>query len=404
MDKSSFKYYCSICKKEYAITPDIMLCPDCKEDNMEGRPLKGVLKVKLPKSDKNKSLDNYDMFDYLPVEQQYFADIPVGNTMLYSSANINKDTGYKNIYFKYEAGNPSGSLKDRASYLVSAFAKKFNIKNITLASTGNAASSMACIAASADQKAIVFVPASAPKAKLIQCLQYGAELIPVDADYDTAFDLSLHYSQVTGCLCRNTGYNPLTIEGKKTVAFEIAAQIKSDIDYVFVPVGDGVILSGVIKGFSDLYDAGLISKFPYVIAVQAEGSSFIHNAFKYGNYNLAYKANTIADSISVNAARNAYCAVNDLKDIGGNTVTVSDEQILLAQKYLSEKSGLFCEPSSAAAMAGFFNIKNKIGLDKTIVILLTGSGLKDIISAGKAIIFPKIYKPNLEFILSDKRI
>ena len=103
------------------------------------------------------------------------------------------------------------------------------------------------------------MPATAPRAKLVQCLQYGATLIPIQGNYDAAFDLSLKFSERTGFLNRNTAYNPMTIEGKKTVSFEIVAQMPGkQIDYVFLPVGDGVILSGVIKGFLDLQFIGLI--------------------------------------------------------------------------------------------------------------------------------------------------
>lgn len=407
MDINGFKYYCSECKKEYDIKPDLMLCPDCREDDLEGKPLHGVLKVKLPGSLVNSKQvhSNFDLFDYLPVERKYFPDIPVGNSLIYKSPNIKDDTGFNNLYLKFDGTNPSGSYKDRASYLVSAFARKHGINKIVVASTGNAASSMACIAASAGQDAIIFMPSTAPKAKLVQCLQYGASLIPVNGNYDKAFDLSLKFSDKTGYLNRNTAYNPMTIEGKKTVSFEIVQQLPgNDIDYVFVPVGDGVIISGVIKGFCDLLEIGLINKIPKIIGVQSEGSSFIYKGFKENIFDLEYKATTIADSISVDAARNGYCAVADLKSVDGDVVCVTDDEILDAQLYLSKKSGIFCEPSSSVAYAGFNKLKTIIAIDKNIVVLLTGHGLKDINNAMKKIEYPKVYEPDINLIMKEMKL
>ncbi|MDP1994900.1 MAG: threonine synthase [Ignavibacteria bacterium] len=396
---SDFKYLCSECGTQYEITKDLMLCPKCREENLEGKPLKGILKVKLPETLRNSKNENdpFDIHDYLPVEKEYFPNLPVGNTPLIHANNFKSEFGFENVYLKFDGANPTGSYKDRASFLVSAFAKKFGLQEIVLASTGNAASSMAGIAAAAGQKAFIFMPSTAPKAKLVQCLQYGATLIPIQGDYDKAFDLSLKFSEQTGFLNRNTAYNPMTIEGKKTSSFELVSQLKN-IDYVFLPAGDGVVLSGVIKGFLDLQFLGLVKKLPNIIAVQAEGSRFLFDAFHFDKWDLQYKADTVADSISVNVARNGYCAVADLKTVNGDIVLVSDDEILSAQKLLSQKTGIFCEPSSAASFAGLLKMKETISKDATVVCLLTGNGLKDIDSAIKKVNFPKTIPPDLEII------
>lgn len=405
--KNSFKYnyICTNCGRTYAISKDLMLCPQCREENLEGRPLKGILKVKLPEALRNSKEENdvFDIHDYFPVEKEFFPPLPVGNTPLVHAKNFKNELGFENIYLKYDGANPTGSYKDRASFLVSAFAKKFGLQEIVLASTGNAASSMAGIAASAGQKAFIFMPSTAPKAKLVQCLQYGATLIPIQGDYDKAFDLSLKFSEKTGFLNRNTAYNPMTIEGKKTSAFELVSQLKN-IDYIFLPAGDGVVLSGVIKGFLDLQFLGLVKKLPKIIAVQAEGSRFLFDAFHFDKWNLQYKADTVADSISVNVARNGYCAVADLKTVNGDIVLVSDDEILSAQKLLSQKTGIFCEPSSAASFAGLLKMKETISKDATVVCLLTGNGLKDIDSAIKKVNFPKTFPPDLEIIFEELKL
>jgi len=306
-------------------------------------------------------------------------------------------------------------LKDRASELVAAYARKMGYDEIVLASTGNAASSMAGITAAYNLKTTIFLPAAAPEAKLIQCLQYGAKLYRVDGNYDTAYDLSLEYSLKYNKLNRNTAYNPLTIEGKKTVSIEIFNDLAKNIDIIFVPVGDGVILSGVIKGFKDLVYTGVLKKLPKIIAVQSEKSRFIYDGFKNDDFNLNYRSTTIADSISVDIARNGYKAVEDIKDVKGDIILVSDDEILKAQKELSTLAGVFAEPAASTSYAGFLkyfslveendfdnkdsNDKNKnfnpfekgMIKDLNIIILITGSGLKDLKNAAKVIKIPEKY-------------
>lgn len=403
--KNQFKYICNECGTQYEITKDLMLCPACREEILEGKPLKGILKVKLPEAFRNSKSENdlFDIHDYLPVEKEYFPNLPVGNTPLVHASNFQTEFGFENIYLKFDGTNPTGSYKDRASFLVSAFAKKFSLNEIVLASTGNAASSMAGVAAAAGQKAFIFMPSTAPKAKLVQCLQYGATLIPIQGDYDKAFDLSLKFSEQTGFLNRNTAYNPMTIEGKKTSSFELVSQLKN-IDYVFLPAGDGVVLSGVIKGFLDLQFIGLIKNIPKIVAVQANGSRFLFDAFHFDTWDLKYKADTVADSISVNVARNGHCSVADLKIVGGDVVLVSDDEILSAQKLLSQKTGIFCEPSSAASFAGLLKMKETISKEAKVVCLLTGHGLKDVDSAIKKINFPNAFPPDLEIISKELKL
>lgn len=403
--KKLFRYSCSSCGRSFEITKALMLCPNCREHDLEGKPLKGVLYVQLPDNLRNSKneLDSFDLFDYLPVEKEFFPPLPVGSTPLIHASRFKTESHSTNIYLKFDGTNPTGSYKDRASYLVSAFAKKFGLNKIVLASTGNAASSMSGIAASAGQQAIIFMPAAAPKAKLVQCLQYGATLIPIQGNYDNAFDLSLKFSERTGMLNRNTAYNPMTIEGKKTVAFELINQIQK-IDYLFLPAGDGVILDGVVKGFLDLQFIGLLKQLPKIIAVQAEGSRFLFNAFHANKFDFEYKANTIADSISVNIARNGYSAIKNLKEVDGTILLVSDDEILSAQKMLSEKTGIFCEPSSAASFAGTLKMKNEIPSGANAVCLLTGHGLKDIDSAIKKVDFPAPFPADLDLIMKSMKL
>ena len=366
-----------------------MLCPECSSTHKSGQPLNGVLEVEL-----SGTLESNDPLDFLPVEGQYFPAIPVGNTPLWQPEKLQKIYGFPELYLKDDGVNPTGSLKDRASFLVAAFARKHGIREVVVASTGNAGSSMAGVGAAAGLKVKLFLPKTAPQAKMIQALQYGADLVLADKNYDQAFSLSLEYSKRRGGMNRNTAYNPMTIEGKKTVSIEIFKQLKKAPDHVFVSVGDGVIMSGVYKGFRDLLQLGRIDKIPVVHAVQASGSDAICRAMESGDFDGQAEspvraAKTVADSISVDTPSNGHLALKNLKAFGGHCFRVTDEEILSAQKELSSTCGLFSEPAAATAYAGFLKQKAALDSNETCVVLLTGNGLKDINSATAKIVVPE---------------
>lgn len=360
-----------------------MLCDVCGPKTEKGQPLSGILDVRIRGEVSNLA----DPLDLLPVERSYFPAIPVGNTPLWAPQRLRKKLGLKNLYIKDDTCNPTGSLKDRASFLVAAFARKHGIGEISLASTGNAGSSMAGVGAAAGLNVTLFLPKAAPPAKMIQALQYGARVLAVDGNYDKAYELSAEWARQTGGLSRNTGFNPLTIEGKKTVALEIYKDLGRAPDAVFVPTGDGVIISGVYKGFQDLYDLGLIQVFPCIYAVQARGSTAIARAFESGRFEVR-TGDTIADSISVDTPACGLRILQHLRKHKGKCVVVSDQQILKAQLELASSTGLFAEPAAAASYAGLLQEREALDKDAMIVILATGHGLKDPESARQRIKLP----------------
>jgi threonine synthase len=356
-----------------------MVCPVCAAKQETEKPLRGILEVGFEGSLE----DHFRIDDLLCVESSYLPSIPVGNTPLWEPARLRKAYGFPKLYLKDDTLNPTGSLKDRASYLVAGFARKHGLQKVVVASTGNAASSMAGVGAAAGLDITLYIPQSAPKAKLAQAYQYGAQVVRVKGSYDKAYEQSLERSNEATILCRNTAYNPLTIDGKKTVSLEIFTQLGKSPGYVFVPAGDGVILSGVYKGFQDLHELGIIEEVPRVFAVQAEGSAAISRALEQGDFTSPFETETIADSISVEVPRGGYYAVKKLRQYEGECVLVSDQEILAAQKELSSTTGLFAEPAAAASFAGFLKVKDRIDKDAQVVLLLTGNGLKDIDAALK---------------------
>ncbi len=378
----TFGYVCSECGREYDITPDRMLCDACAAEQEPDRPLRGLLEVRpagvVPA--------DWEVTDLLPVEKRWFPDIPVGDTPLWQPQRLRREVGFPGLYLKDDGANPTGSLKDRASWLVAAFARKHGIRRIVVASTGNAGSSMAGVGASSDLEVRLYLPATAPPAKMTQALQYGADLQKVDGTYDQAFDESLAYVTSHEGLSRNTGHNPLTIEGKKTVSLEIFRQLGGEVpEYVFVSTGDGVILSGVYKGFEDLMTLGLSDRMPHVVCVQAEGSQAIARALAAGEFGDPVPSDTLADSISVDVPRGGAFALQRLQRHGGSAVVVTDDEILEAQRLLASRSGCFGEPAAAAAFAGFLKKKEQLPSGARAVILITGNGLKDIQSAMKGV-------------------
>jgi len=396
-------YSCVNCGTSFTEKGVHYLCANCAKENKEGEALKGVLKVVYPYAQikqkialKADYLKETDYIDLLPLESlDSLPSLLVGKTPLYTFEQKLKAKNSFSLHLKVESSNPTFSFKDRASALVSAFAKENGIDKIIAASTGNAGSSLAGICAAQKQEAIIFVPENAPKAKLTQVLMYGAKLVPVKGNYDDAYDLSLKLTEKYGLYNRNTAYNPMTIEGKKTVAFELFEQMKEMPDKIFVPVGDGVIIAGVYKGFEDLLELGLISKVPEIIAVQAAGSSNLIDNLEGDNLHFE-AASTVADSIAVDIPRNFYMARDFILRYKGKGLKVTDAEIMEASGYLARQFGLFVEPAAAAAYAGVqkYQNRNQIAEYEQIVVLLTGNGLKDIDSVSKRLDFPRAIDPN----------
>ena len=358
-------------------------CPECSKEN-DGKTFpKGNLIVKLDKEvlDKARKKDHVTPNDFYPYPSEDENEYPIGITPLMAPRRLQKETGMKNLFFKLDSQLISGSFKDRASYEVALQAKALGEKKIALASTGNAGAAMSAVGAAMGLDIILFVPYTAPINKLMQSVLYGAKVIPVKGTYDDAFKLSIEYTKLHGGINRNTAYNPMTIEGKKSISIELFEQLgRKAPDAVYVPVGDGCIIAGVAKGFSDLLEAGLIEKMPRMICCQSEQSAAISNSVEKGDYS-EFDATTRADSISVGLPANGRMAGEYVKASKGWCVRVSDEDILSSQIDLTSKAGVLAEPAAACAWAAFKKdkerLKKEAGEDALAVVLLTGSGFKD---------------------------
>lgn len=389
----SYTYKCTTCKSEFNssfIENNFhYLCPKCgsAEKNL---PLVGVLQVEYDYVSIGKHISPNDFWNMQsgkfwlypklwPVKFDNFSNNILDKLTLPTDNIINQTINGNNVLIMDETRNPTLSYKDRASSLVALKAIELGIDRIASASTGNAGSSLAGICARLGLKSHIYVPKNIPDEKRIQIEAYGANIVVVDGDYDFAFDKCLEDSKTNKWYNRNTAYNPLTIEGKKSAAYDIFIQTKGNIpDVIFVPVGDGVIIAGIFKGFSELLKLGWIKKLPQLIAVQSTKSDAVIEYLSSNKF--VYKpATTIADSISAGAPRNLYMAANAVNQSGGFGITVSDENILQSQKEFITKTGILCEPSSAATYAAYKLLISENNLqDKSVLLLITGNGLKDI--------------------------
>ena len=303
--------------------------------------------------------------------------LAVGGTPLLSSPSLRAVSGMRRLWLKDETRSPTGSNKDRATALVLEWALRHGMRTVTAASTGNVAVSLAVGAAAAGMHALIFVPATVNPDKLQLMLLAGATVFAVEEGYDAAFRLSRQAACAYGWCDRNTGVNPLTLEAKKTVAFEIWEQLERTMpDAVMVPVGDGATLSAMHKGFAELVACGVAERVPRIIGVQAEGCQPLKCAWEGRLPRLG--RGTIADGIAVTMPSNAATAVRDVRRSGGGFVAVPDDAILRAIRTLAAHSGILAEPAAAASYAGL-DPALETGLierGERVVVLITGSGLK----------------------------
>lgn len=373
-------------------------CPVCAGKNPEGTFPQGNLIVEYDKGDLKKAAgkDVVSFLDFFPYEVPTPEVYPVGNTPIIRPHRLGERYGFANLICKMDNALPSGSFKDRASQLIAAQAIAHHQNRIALASTGNAGAAMSCAGAAYGLEIVLFVPETAPVNKLMQSVLYGATVVPVKGTYDDAFALSIEYTKLFGGINRNTAYNPMTIEGKKSIAIELYQQLGHHVpDVVYVPVGDGCIFAGVYKGFHDLHRAGVIERVPHLVCCQSDRSNAISRAFETGDFHNLEAATTRADSISVESPANGRMAVRYIKESEGWTSVVSDEEILESQLELARESGIFVEPAAACAFAGFKkdseHLASTLGRDCEVCVLLTGTGFKDMaVFNGKVSIPPAI--------------
>jgi len=404
----AFYFKCTLCGAEYDPKTTRYVCPKHGDDVILDTMLdyKAIAAKTSPsKISESRDFSIWRYADLLPIDDvnawRFAPPLQVGWTPLYRARRVGAELGLSNLFIKDDGRNPTASFKDRASAFVVAKARELGVEIVTAASTGNAGAALAGLAASVQMPTIIFVPETAPQAKIAQLLIFGSRVMLVRGNYDQAFDLCLAASKEFGWYCRNTAYNPFTVEGKKTASIEICEQLTHTPslslegrerkgegwlapDRIFVSVGDGNIISGLWKGLRDLRALGWIDRMPKLMGIQADGSAACYQAWQAGTEKITpVSATTLADSISADLPRDGVRAVRAVRETGGAYLTVTDDEILAAIRELARSEAVFAEPAGAAAYAGLVKAVKQglVKSDETMVCLITGSGLKDIKNA-----------------------
>lgn len=318
--------------------------------------------------------------------------IQVGGSPVSEAPRLAESLGLRRVVVKDDGRNPSASTKDRPSALAVVLARAAGREHVSCASTGNAASSLACLAASMGMPATIFVPKRAPAPKIAQLRIFGARVLRVDADYDTTWELCQRVVSRRPWFNRNCAVNPYLVEGKKTLSLELADQLRDGMtDWVAVSVGDGCTYAGVVKGLEEAHAAGFIPFVPRVLGVQAEGARPLVDALDGDGELHLRPADTVADSIAVGHPRNFRKALEAARRNGGRFVPVSDAAILAGMRDAARLAGVFAEPAASATTAGVREALRRgiVPATASVAILVTGNGLKDTATALTAVDGPE---------------
>ena len=340
-------------------------------------------------------IERYEKF--LPVNSRTpRISLNEGNTPLIPLVNLSKKINAK-VFVKYEGANPTGSFKDRGMVLAVAKALEEGSKAIMCASTGNTSASAAAYAARTNIKAIVLIPkGKIALGKLAQAMIYGANILQIAGNFDECLELVKKITSNHPITLVNS-LNPYRLEGQKTAAFEIVDELGDAPDYHFIPVGNAGNITSYWMGYREYYSHGISKKLPKMMGFQAEGAAPIVRGHPIEN------PETIATAIRIGNPASWWKAVKARDESGGVIEMVSDEEILNAQKLLAKSEGIFCEPASAASIAGLLK-KSREGIFKptdVVVCTLTGNGLKDPNVVISQIKEPKIVQPDLNVVLKE---
>jgi threonine synthase len=375
---------CINCHTKYEIDEIVYFCKKCG-DILEIKLDYAALAESLKSGEWKKApLSVWRYRHFMPIhEATKIVTLNEGGTGLHRSERLGAELGLKNLYVKNEGENPTGSFKDRGMTVGVTKAVELGARHVICASTGNTSASLAAYAARAGIKCTVLIPSGKiAYGKLAQAMIHGAKVLQVRGNFDEALEFVLKLAEKHKSIYLLNSINPFRIEGQKSLGYEICEQLNYEApDRLIVPVGNAGNISAIWKGFSEFHQLGLIKKLPKMTGIQAAGSAPIAQAIKNHKDTIipVAKPETVATAIRIGAPVSWKKAMNAIRDSHGTAETVTDEEILDAQRILARIEGIFVEPASASSIAGLKKlVKNGvINRDERVVCVTTGHGLKD---------------------------
>nr|WP_048060721.1 threonine synthase [Methanothermus fervidus] len=367
---------CVVCGKEYPADEIIYTCNEC------GSVLEVLMETEVSKKIfEGRKWNMWRYKEFLPVDESKKVSLNEGGTPFIKCNNLSKDLKV-DLYVKVEGSNPTGSFKDRGMSVGVTKALEFNVDTVGCASTGNTSASLAAYAARAGLRCIVFLPAGkVALGKLAQAMFHGAQVLSIKDNFDKALEIVTKFA-LGGYLYLLNSVNPFRLEGQKTIAFEILEELNWESpDHIILPVGNAGNISAIWKGIKEFYESDFIDEKPCMIGIQAEGASPIVEAVKKQKLDIKPVKNpeTVATAIRIGSPVNYPKALRAIYESNGTALSVSDEEILKAQRLLAKKEGIGVEPASAASIAGLIKLIDDGYLDhgERVVCVLTGHLLKD---------------------------
>jgi threonine synthase len=375
---------CINCGSEYGIDEIVYFCKKCG-DILEIKYDHGELAGALRDNKwRDATLSVWRYRDFMPIsDATKIVSLNEGGTGFHLCERLAKHVGLRQLYVKNEGENPTGSFKDRGMTVGVTKAVELGVQSVICASTGNTSASLAAYAAKAGLQCAVLIPSGKiAYGKLSQAMIYGAKVIQVRGNFDQALDVVLKLSEKHRSIYLLNSINPFRIEGQKSLGYEICDQLNQEApDRVVVPVGNAGNISAIWKGFTEFHELGVVKTLPKMTGIQAAGSAPIAKAIKTGSDTIVPVSapETVATAIRIGAPVSWKKALNAIRESHGTAETVTDAEILSAQKMLARGEGLFVEPASASSIAGLIKLveNGTIDRDERVVCVTTGHGLKD---------------------------
>lgn len=378
------RYECIECGSNFGPRRKLYTCPDCGS----------LLEIELDLEEVKERIDPQTMEYEVPITWKYRPFMPVfddskivslgeGGTPLYTCESLAEEIGVRELYIKYEGTNPTGSFKDRGMTVGVTKALEFDMNAVVCASTGNTSASLSAYAAKSGLKCVVLLPkAKVAIGKLAQATIHGAKIIAIDGNFDRALELVRRLCDDREDIYLLNSVNPFRPQGQKSIGFEIADQLDFDSpDRIILPMGNCANIWAIYKGFFEFRETDVVDSIPKMTGIQAEGAMPVVDAIKreLEECEPVEDPETIATAIRIGNPANGPKALKAIRESGGTAESVTDDEIVQAQKMLARSEGLGVEPASASSIAGLRKLvdEGRVYKDEEVVCVVTGHILKD---------------------------